>query len=61
MSKSMSSVERQKRFAANREAEGKFKFQKWVPVAHVAKLEWFIEFLDSGEFTINWLKERMGR
>jgi hypothetical protein len=42
-----------------REAEGLFYLQKWVPVSSVETIEWFIEFLGSKEFDLEWLKRKL--
>jgi len=59
VSKNLSNAERQAILRARREVEGKHYFRRWVPIKDLATIEWFIEFLDSGEFTLEWVRERL--
>jgi hypothetical protein len=52
-------AERQKELRARREAEGLYYMRQWVPIENVATIEWFIEWLGSKTYSIEWLKKRL--
>ena len=57
--KPKTNAERQRELRARREAEGKYLLRRWVPIEQLTTIEWFIEWLESRDFTLEWLKERL--